>query len=290
MLLQGAFHAHSVTEHRLLDLAKQLDELSKTSHQLTEAFVAHQSDSEVRLFVSWIDEGCAEQVFDVIERVFPEATAAHIGDDSSATSRTNCITASMSGLENLVEVNSKTIGFENGQYEFVRGFRIGRECVRVGEFRAFVEATGYQTTAQQHGDQETYESNSAIDCIDEEEVNRSVVTMVSKVDALEYCNWAGVRLPSEAEWLAASVLDWDPLPPGQSIVDALKKLSEFGRLISSGHAEWTATCYSVPGTAVTRSGPRYFLEHDWRDRCWAQHFVEAHYDLMLSFRVVHDSS
>jgi formylglycine-generating enzyme required for sulfatase activity len=76
----------------------------------------------------------------------------------------------------------------------VAGFQIDRFEVTNALFDAFAQATGYQTENEQKGSSQTWQSHFT-----PETVNNPVV-VVSWNDAVAYCEWAGKRLPTEAEW------------------------------------------------------------------------------------------
>ena len=132
----------------------------------------------------------------------------------------------------------------------VAGFEITRTEITVGQFSAFVEATGYQTRAER-GWQATDEPGPGMDMPTGGAVfhppqgatpgnlnwwrwdatanwkrpqggsgppaaDSHPVTQVTREDAVAYADWAGGRLPTEAEWeyaarggLDGALLAWD---------------------------------------------------------------------------------
>jgi formylglycine-generating enzyme required for sulfatase activity/predicted Ser/Thr protein kinase len=79
-------------------------------------------------------------------------------------------------------------------------FYLGKCKVTVGQFRRYVEATGYKTEAEKAGDAKTWKTPGF------EQTGDHPVVAVSWNDAGAFCQWlakeagARVRLPREAEW------------------------------------------------------------------------------------------
>ena len=99
-------------------------------------------------------------------------------------------------------------------------FDIDRTEVTIGQFRAFVRATGTLTQAERAGGGQTYEAGweqrrgwtwnapfGTPGADDEPAVH------ITQPEAQAYCRWSGKRLPTDAEWGQAAYVEQRANPP-----------------------------------------------------------------------------
>ena len=144
----------------------------------------------------------------------------------------------------------------------VEAFEIDKFEVTNEQFEAFVEAAGYQTEAEKAGEPQSWRTYA-------QDKPRHPVVKVTWNDAVAYCEWAGKRLPTEAEWEKAAKgaegytypwgNEWDPAKVntreagyrGTTIVGSLPEgISPYGVMDMIGNVrEWISDWYKAyPGS------------------------------------------
>lgn len=185
------------------------------------------------------------------------------------------------------------------------GYALGRTEVTVGEFREFVRATGYRTTAEREGTSSTYDEVSGRvsdqpgvtwqdDYAGKRAGDNLPVVHVSWEDANAYVEWLGARtgkryrLPSEAEFeyalrAGSSTRFWwgdgDP-PRVVTNVTGAGDRSPQHRTWRKGFARYNDGHW---GPAPVRSYPAnpvgaFDIDgnvSEWVDDCWHENYIRA---------------
>jgi hypothetical protein len=125
--------------------------------------------------------------------------------------------------DTFISVPRKMITMDDGAKITVEPFEIARYPVSFEQFLAFATATDYVTTAEKQGAGKTFRDPAGSGDPVAKPDRRLAVTCLSYQDAMEYCQWAKVRLPTEMEYLAAMILDDRIFPRGNKDATQLQE-------------------------------------------------------------------
>lgn len=189
-----------------------------------------------------------------------------------------------------IRVAPKRVEFEDGSEALVGGFEIAKRAVTVGQMAAFCRDSGYKTTAETRGSESIFSANGELWAFPQNAHAGMTATYLSYLDACAYCEWGSYRLPTEAEWLAAAIIDetvYDIHADREKLLlpDGRWRLSQHpGALIGECY-EWTAS-ENEAGRAVLRRGPMLARTGQWRKHLSANRLLEdvAFFDALSAFR------
>lgn len=154
-----------------------------------------------------------------------------------------------------------------------QGFWIGRTEVTVAAFRAFVDATGYQTAAEKEGwafawNGTRWDRQDGLNWKSpgfRQGPNHPVVAL-SWDEAAAFCAWSGGRLPTESEWeyaarggRAEGIFPW-PGPPTHDLANYGR--DKGGGPLSEGRDRWD---YTAPAASFPPNG---FGLYDMAGNVW----------------------
>lgn len=115
---------------------------------------------------------------------------------------------------------------ESDGMQAIRGFAMDRREVSIAQFARYVQATGTVTSAERSGGGSTYEGGwvqhrgwtwrtpFGLPAND-----REPAVHIAFHEAKAFCQWAGKRLPSDAEWMEAAYTERRAAPPAGLLKD-----------------------------------------------------------------------
>lgn len=254
-----------------------------------DVFQADDGNGTVTVWIEWCGKHCLARLLGLIESEFPEFSTCIVGYSRSEDTQDEAYKKNK-----YINHGRREIVFENGNVVSVPPFEVSRFPVTNGEFARFAQETSYQTSAKRLGSSEVYYNNDTIRGFDQATVDNVPVSCVSYKDADSYCMWANLRLPSETEWLAASILV-DELYDDESFKKLFGRDNRFSLLdhpnaLQSLSQEFTSTL-SDDGRVVVRTGPRYVRSIDWEKQLSRRRSLvdQDFFDVAISFRTARSS-
>jgi hypothetical protein len=156
--------------------------------------------------------------------------------------------------DSFIEVPRRQIRFDDGRVATVEPFEVARYPISMKQFVRFVEATGYVTAAEQKGYWKTFRDQHGREGPVPEHLKVLPAQFICYDDAVAYCRWAGVRLPTAMEHLAASLLDERAHPRTTETFKLMEKLSSSPRALRGEGNNFTST-FAEDGQVVCCRGP-----------------------------------
>lgn len=274
---QQAAPVSSAFQEQCVCQLRKRDAESDCACQLTFLHVVLAESDRIELLCEWLCPSCLPGLVNFLEQCFPGLCTVEAGHDEAVA---------VPQLESgFVEIDEQDVEFEDGTSVRVGPFKIARVATRTREFREFAEATGYRTSAERQEDFEWFLDNSVTVGLTKRELADMPVSCVSYNDAIAYCSWRGVQLPTEAQWLAAAIADSHIYSPAE--YEKQRFWERGNRYLPELSIEWTRTI-DPSGHGILRRGPRWARTTAWREEVREHRFAGAldSYDIMTTFRVV----
>lgn len=239
--------------------------------------VLRHGPNRIRVLCEWLCRICLPKILEELEQNVPRLQQIELGFAEKVDP--------LKSRFLLVPAKKVTLG--NEEQVLVPAFSISLREITVGEFSAFCNDTQHKTLAEEQRPKSNYRSNSGLWDFSAEVVLNKPARYLSFIDAQAYCKWSRRRLPTEAEFLAASLFDDQIRTSHDSATQQkVQTLLAEGKLPSFGGANITSTVVDNE-RVVMRSGPIYTREVGWQsDEKYQRHLRSKDYfDATTSFHV-----
>jgi hypothetical protein len=238
-------------ESKLVAWFKQRDEGSTCPCSLTFLNVTT-TGNRSEILCERLCESCLETLVDDLPSVIDGLTKMEFGyptlPESSAIS--------------FIQIEDQNVEFEDGHKEHVDPFFITKRPVSIEVFADFVDRVAYTTDAERDGSLETWRSNEMNSDDPRGTKSSQPVVLISFNDAEMFCKSNNFRLPSEAEWMAASLVDPKLYEP-EIVSEAIYRASRSDNALQEIGDEYTGSC-EEGGRVIVRRGPKWARDTTWK--------------------------
>ena len=251
-------------------------------HDKDSPFIKDEPDkNEISVVFGWFCKRCLRELERMLTTAVPEILSCSIGENKVGYPPR---------FHREIEFRGAVAELEDGSFVELLPFAIQMSAVTIGQFSKFAEETAYITSAEQNGQygDDTYKKGPTIDPVKKNDRPNLPACSLSYLDAVAYCSWAMVRLPTEAELLAASLVDkrlMEPREKGGFLfgMDGRFRTSLFPDCLDDLGVQWV-TGQAPVGYAIVRTGPFLVREPGWQARKNRHEWPVDAYDLMCGFR------
>lgn len=238
-------------------------------------------ETTIAVNLQWVCDTCLpnlvallENSFSGLRRVELGAVALHLKDKDDEFAR----------------IGAKKVKFEDGAVLDVKSFTIGRSAVSALEYETFAKETGYVTFAESVGSRDIYNSHSGLSGpAGSSRLSNVAAQFVTLRDAEAFCSHRSYRLPTEEEWMAASILDFQELD--LTPMEVLRRQFRTANESALRGDFWDITASRSKGDlVVARRGPRDFITKGWKEEqtfAFNRRLLEPDaFGMSITFRVV----